>query len=166
MGGVPRVFVSVGSNIDRRRNILSALDTLKVQFGELLESPVYESEAVGFEGKNFYNLVVAFHTGLGLDELVARLHDIEYAHGRSRSDKKFAPRTLDLDLLTYGVRVDHDPPRDVPRHEITEYAFVLRPLSDIAGEEVHPETGQTYAQMWRAFKDCGQRLWRVDLRRD
>lgn len=163
---MPEVFVSVGSNIDRRRNILSALDSLTSEFGELLVSPIYESEAVGFQGENFYNLVVAFNTDLCLDDLVARLHDIEYAHGRSRSDRKFAPRTLDLDLLTYGARVDHQPPHDVPRHEITEYAFVLRPLSEIAGETVHPETGQTYAQMWQAFNDGGQRLWRVELPRD
>jgi 2-amino-4-hydroxy-6-hydroxymethyldihydropteridine diphosphokinase len=163
---VPEVFVSVGSNIDRRRNILSALDSLTSEFGELLVSPIYESEAVGFQGENFYNLVVAFNTDLCLDDLVARLHDIEYAHGRSRSDRKFAPRTLDLDLLTYGARVDHQSPHDVPRHEITEYAFVLRPLSEIAGETVHPETGQTYAQMWQAFNDGGQRLWRVELPRD
>ena len=163
---MPKVFVSVGSNIDRRRNILSALESLTAEFGELLVSPIYESEAVGFQGENFYNLVVAFDTDLGLDDLVARLHDIEFDHGRSRSDRKFAPRTLDLDLLTYGTYVDHQPPHDVPRHEITEYAFVLRPLSEIAGEAVHPETGQTYAQMWQAFSGGGQRLWRVELRRD
>jgi 2-amino-4-hydroxy-6-hydroxymethyldihydropteridine diphosphokinase len=163
---LPRVFVSVGSNIDRARNIRSALDTMAAQFGELVISEIYESEAVGFEGQNFYNLVVAFDTDLGLDELVARLHDIEYAHGRARSNRKFAPRTLDLDLLIYGGLVDHAPPHDVPRHEITEYAFVLRPLSEIAGDEVHPESGQTYAQMWQAFSDRGQRLWRVARRPD
>lgn len=163
---MPRVFVSVGSNIDRARNIRSALDAMAAQFGELVISEIYESEAVGFEGQNFYNLVVAFDTDLGLDELVARLHDIEYAHGRARSNRKFAPRTLDLDLLIYGGLVDHATPHDVPRHEITEYAFVLRPLSEIAGDEVHPESGQTYAQMWQAFSDRGQRLWRVVRRPD
>ena len=64
-----KVFLSLGSNIDRRQHISSALDALHQQFGELLISSVYESEAVGFVGDNFYNLVVGLETDLGVGDL-------------------------------------------------------------------------------------------------
>ena len=160
---MPRVFLSIGSTINRAHNIRSALRVLEEEFGELQASAIYESEAVGFEGDNFYNLVVGFDTGLELDALIERLHAIEFAHGRTPSDHKFAPRTLDLDVLLYGDRIDHEPPHDLPRREISEYAFVLLPLSEIAGQDTHPETGRSYAQMWREFDPAGQRLWRVKL---
>jgi 2-amino-4-hydroxy-6-hydroxymethyldihydropteridine diphosphokinase len=60
---------------------------------------------------------------------------------------------LDLDVLLYGEMIDHTPPRDIPRREITQHAFVLKPLSDIAGSLQHPETGETFAELWRKRGD-------------
>lgn len=160
---MPEVFVGVGSNIERGRNIRSALVHLERRFGALTVSPVYESEAVGFAGDNFYNLVVAFATDLSLEALSDALHEIEAAHGRSRGEQKFRPRTLDLDLLLYGDHIEHSEQFDLPRREISRYAFVLLPLSDIAGDRVHPETGRTYADMWAEFRDDSQSLWPVLL---
>ena len=96
------VFLSRGSNSDRQHNIGSGLDDLATAFGELRLSPVYESEAVGFKGSPFFNLVVALETDLPVAALADRLRDIERAHGRVRGEKKFASRTLDIDILTYG----------------------------------------------------------------
>ncbi|MEQ9507841.1 MAG: 2-amino-4-hydroxy-6-hydroxymethyldihydropteridine diphosphokinase, partial [Alloalcanivorax xenomutans] len=80
------VFLSLGSNIDRQHNIHSGLDALAERFGELRLSPVYESEAVGFKGSPFFNLVVALHTELSVGELAGALHDIERGHGRVRGE--------------------------------------------------------------------------------
>jgi 2-amino-4-hydroxy-6-hydroxymethyldihydropteridine diphosphokinase len=150
---MPRVYLSIGSNIEREENLCSAVAELRQQYGSLMISPVYESQSVGFEGDDFYNLVVGFDTELSLDEVNVVLRGIEDAHGRVRGGEKFISRTLDLDILLYGEMVDHTPPRDIPRREITKNAFVLRPLSDIAGSLQHPETGETFADLWRQRGD-------------
>jgi len=67
-----------------------------------------------------------------------------------RGEEKFSPRTIDLDLLTWGELVDEA--ADIPRSEILRYAFVLKPLADVAPDEQHPETGESYAGIWRHFR--------------
>ncbi|WP_456444330.1 2-amino-4-hydroxy-6-hydroxymethyldihydropteridine diphosphokinase [Thiolapillus sp.] len=144
-----RAWISVGSNVDRERNIRLAIDSLQQAFGELVLSPVYRTRAEGFEGDDFLNLVVGVETELSLEVLRQRLRDIEDKQGRIRGDNKFASRTLDLDLLTWGDLVDEE--QGIPRDEILKYAFVLKPLADVAPEEFYPGSDQTYAQLWAAF---------------
>ena len=158
-----RAWLSLGSNIDREKNIRSAIAALEKVFGRLFVSPVYESEAVGFAGDPFLNLVVGLDTDLPPGEVAQRLRLIEREHGRVRSGSKFSPRTLDIDLLTYGQQIIHTPDVDVPRDEITRYAFVLRPLSQVAGNELHPVEGVSYQALWDAFDQSQQPLWTVDL---
>lgn len=148
-----RVWVSVGSNIEREANIRAALRELRDLFGELTLSPVYETEAVGFAGEPFYNLVVGFRTALPPATLHGLMHAVEARHGRTRGADRFAPRTLDLDVLTYGDSVTNDGGKLLPRDEILHYAFVLAPLADVAGDEVHPSTGQTYGALWADFAE-------------
>lgn len=142
-----RVYVSIGSNIERESNIRSAVQSLKARFGPLVLSPVYESPPVGFEGNPFYNLVAGFDTDIAVEDLVTELHDIERAHGRTRTSERFAPRTLDLDLLLYGDLIRHDVRVDVPRREILDYAFVLKPLADIAPHQCHPEISKAFSDL-------------------
>ena len=148
---MPRVWVSIGSNIERERHIRAALGDLRELFGELVVSPVYETEAVGFAGDAFYNLVVGFDSDLPPGRLHALLRTIETRHGRERSGGKFASRTLDLDLLTYGDEVTNEGGKALPRDEILRYAFVLAPLADVAGDQRHPELGETYRSLWQGF---------------
>jgi 2-amino-4-hydroxy-6-hydroxymethyldihydropteridine diphosphokinase len=158
-----RVYVSIGSNIDRARNVRSALDALAARFANLARSQVYESASVGFAGDPFYNLVVSFDASEAPREIVDILHRIEDRHGRVRGGDRFAPRTLDLDLLLYDDLQLRDGKLVLPRDEITRYAFVLRPLAEIAPAERHPVIGKTYAELWQAFDAEGQALWPVDL---
>ncbi len=158
---VVRAWLSVGSNIDRQTSISRALQQLKGEFGPLSVSPTYESTAVGCDGENFYNLVVGIETSLSIPELNRRLRRIEEQNGRQRTADKFAPRTLDIDLLTYGDQVYDQEGIQLPRDEITRYAFVLLPLSDVAGDEIHPLTGLSYQELWAGFDATGQHLWRV-----
>ena len=162
---MPRVYVSVGSNIDRERNIRAALAHLKRRHDRLILSPIYENPAVGFMGEPFYNLVVGFDSNEGIEPLQHELRAIEHALGRRRSAERFAPRTADLDLLTYGDIVRHDLAPPLPRPDIVRYDFVLRPLADIAAGERHPEIGLSYGELWReASRAHEHRLCRLALR--
>ncbi len=151
-----RVYISIGSNIEPRRNIVAAIAALREKFSPITASPVYESSPVGFEGNDFLNLVVAFDTPCPLEDVKNTLAAMEKQFGRKDSDKGFCSRTLDLDLLLYGNMIRHDDQFDLPRAEISEHAFVLKPLSDIAPNLKHPETGQTLAQMWLEFSSPGR----------
>lgn len=152
-----QVYVSIGSNMQRKRNISGSLQALKQHFGVLEVSTVFESEAVGFQGDNFYNLVVGFQAEQEPDALNRLFKQIEAEHGRERLDEKFAPRTLDIDLLLYDDLIR--PEIDLPRKEITRYAFVLKPLAEMAAKSLHPEIKLSYQQLWLDFSDDSQKLW-------
>ncbi|WP_111640997.1 2-amino-4-hydroxy-6-hydroxymethyldihydropteridine diphosphokinase [Marinimicrobium alkaliphilum] len=157
------VYLSLGSNMAREQHILAALDALRAQFGELSISSVFESEAVGFDGSNFYNLVVGIDTALSIAELSDVLKTIEDDNGRCRKGPKFSSRTLDIDILTYGDFVGSEAGVDLPRDEITKNAFVLWPLAEIAPDTLHPVAGKAYRQLWLDYDKNRQRLWPVDF---
>ncbi len=157
-----RVYLGIGSNIDREQHITAALDALQKTFGDLIISSVYESEAVGFAGDHFFNLVVGIDTALTVGELSAFLRNIEHENGRARSSERFAARTLDIDILTYGSESGKIDGIQLPRDEILKNAFVLLPLSGIAAEEIHPTEKQSYAALWRAYNK-NQKLWAIDF---
>ena len=156
-----RVWLSLGSNIEPRTNIQRALDELRKEFGELRISPIYESEAIGCEGNDFLNLVVGIETQLPVEALRSSLRAIETKLGRRRQSDKYAPRTLDIDLLIYGNLVIEGEGYRLPHDDITRYAFVLLPLSEVAGEEIHPRIGLSYRELWKRFDDPTQHLWRI-----
>lgn len=159
-----KVFLSLGSNIDRHENISSGLSALANQFGELTISSVYESEAVGFDGDNFYNLVVGIETSLSVGELSAQLKLIEEANGRQRDCPKFSARTLDIDILTFDDLQGVVDGVNLPRQEILENAFVLWPLSEIAAVDIHPVVAQSFGELWQGFEKTKQKLWPVEFR--
>lgn len=157
------VYVSIGSNIDRQNNIKGCLQALAQEFGALTLSPIYESEAVGFNGDNFYNLVAKFETQLSVGDLNQALKQIEDNYGRDRSGPKFGGRTLDIDILTYDDLVGTIDGVELPRDEITKNAFVLLPMVDLAADELHPELGVSYARLWFFYDKEKQKLWQVEL---
>lgn len=148
-----RVYVSIGSNIEPRQNIVAAVAVMRKEFESITISPVYASAPIGFQGHDFLNLVIAIDTPLSLEDVKHTLMAMERQFGRKTDDKGFQPRTLDLDLLLYDNMIRHDDQFDLPRAEISQYAFVLKPLNDIAPDLVHPESGQSIAQMWQEFSD-------------
>ena len=160
---MPQVFIGVGSNIEREKNICSAIKIMRERFGTLLTSPVYESKAFGFVGENFYNLVVGLETELGPGELNESLRNIESMFRRKWDEPRFAPRTLDLDLLLYDDLVCDEKHLQIPREDVTKYAFVLKPLADIAGDLTHPVTHQQYSDLWNSFDNHEQKVWPVDI---
>lgn len=157
------VNLSLGSNVDPRQHVAAALDALQSEFGALEISRIYESEAVGFDGDNFLNLVVRAQTDLSLQDLADWLKRLEQDNGRRRSQAGFSSRTLDIDVLTYDDYQGHHAGMLLPRPEITKNAFVLWPLSEVDGQRRDPHSGMTYAQLWQAYDRQRQKLWPIDF---
>ena len=159
-----KVYVGIGSNIDRETNIRGGIEELRTRYGKLDVSPVYECKAYGFEGDDFYNLVVGFTTNIGIEELATQLREIEYQYGRKRKETRYSSRTLDIDLLLYGDLVCDK--HELPRTDIIEYAFVLKPLCDLAPDLVHPGVGETMSSLWEDFDMQEQTLSQITLHAD
>jgi 2-amino-4-hydroxy-6-hydroxymethyldihydropteridine diphosphokinase len=160
---MPRVYVSLGSNIDRETNLRRAVRELAAHYGTLILSPVYESPAVGFDGGKFYNLAAGFDTEETPERIKEVLGEIETRCGRKREGPRFGSRTLDLDLILYGDAVRHDGRLDLPHPDIRRYAFVLRPLADIAPGQLHPETRRSYDEMWNTFDAAKAEIRKVEF---
>nr|VFJ43012.1 MAG: 2-amino-4-hydroxy-6-hydroxymethyldihydropteridinediphosphokinase [Candidatus Kentron sp. DK]VFJ55533.1 MAG: 2-amino-4-hydroxy-6-hydroxymethyldihydropteridinediphosphokinase [Candidatus Kentron sp. DK] len=156
-----RVYIGIGSNIDRERNVRLAIRRLHAHYAPLLLSSVYESDSVGFLGAPFYNLVAGFDTPDSPDVVHRRLRLIEEQGNRTRNEARFGDRTLDLDLLLYDDLIMETPEIHLPREEIRAYAFVLRPLAEIAGERLHPTERRTFVELWAAFDKTRQPIRRI-----
>lgn len=146
-----RVFISIGSNINRQSNITSSLAALSQVFGELQLSSLYATQAVGFVGADFYNMVVQFSANVEVKAVAKQLKKIELSHGRKPNSHKYSARTLDLDLLLYDSEIINDGRLQIPRDEIIQYAFVLEPLAQIAPDEIHPTQKTSYGELWHLY---------------
>jgi 2-amino-4-hydroxy-6-hydroxymethyldihydropteridine diphosphokinase len=145
-----RIYISLGTNINRDHYVKCGIEALTATFGQLTLSSLYESAPVGFKGDAFYNMVIAADTECSVQEVAQQLRAIEFNNGRPENAQKYSSRTLDLDLLLYDDLVI-DQPVQLPRQEITENAFVLWPLSEIAGQIIHPLLSVSYEQLWQQF---------------
>ena len=141
-------WLSMGSNIAPERHLRAAADALRARFGAVRFSPVYRTAAVGFDGPAFLNAAAALRTDLDARALDAWLHALEDAQGRRRDGPRFSSRTLDIDLLLYGSAILQGPGNlELPRPDLAQHAFVLRPMVDLAPELVHPLLGRSLAEL-------------------
>ncbi|GAA0811413.1 2-amino-4-hydroxy-6-hydroxymethyldihydropteridine diphosphokinase [Colwellia asteriadis] len=151
------IYISLGSNINREKNVKQGIEALTKAFGTLTLSSLFESKAIGFSGAAFYNMVIGIETNKNIEQVTATLREIEFANGRSFDAKKFSPRTLDLDLLLFDDLIcEH--PAQLPRAEITTNAFVLWPLSQVAPNLLHPILNKSYHELWQNYDKKSQQL--------
>ena len=148
---MPAVFVGAGSNVAPERNLARAVSELAREFPGARFSPWYRNRAVGFEGEDFINLVAAFDTDLQLHAVLAKLHAIEALCGRERHAPRWAPRSMDLDVLLYGNLVCDEPGLKLPRPDLLKRAYMLGPLAALAPEVVHPTAQLTIGELWQRF---------------
>jgi 2-amino-4-hydroxy-6-hydroxymethyldihydropteridine diphosphokinase len=160
---VTRVYLSLGSNIEPERHLRAAIEELRAQFGDLRVSSVVRTEAVGFQGPAFLNLAIGLDTDWTAQQLDRWLHVLEDRHGRRRDVARYSSRTLDVDIVLFGDQVVSGPGHlQIPRNEL-EHAFVLAPLAEIAPQALHPLSGRTLDELWRAHPDHGKALERIPL---
>jgi 2-amino-4-hydroxy-6-hydroxymethyldihydropteridine diphosphokinase len=157
-----RVYVGIGSNLYPERRILQALSALQADYRHLDISPIYASRAIGGYSGEFLNLVVGFDTSQSITILTRRLRDIEFRCGRLRDGVPRRRLSMDLDLLLFGDWCGEVAGHRLPRPDLTEQAFVLAPLADIAGDRCHPLTGENYQTLWARFPHRLQPLRRVE----
>lgn len=160
---MPLLTLSIGSNVQPRENILLVIKILRRYYKQIRCSSVYESEAVGFDGANFLNLVLATETDESIEAISAYLKNLEDDTGRDRSAPKFSGRTMDIDILTYGDLCGSHGGVDLPRGEILEHAFVLQPLAELLPDARHPVTGMSYRDHWESFQQAEQKIWPIDF---
>ena len=160
---MPEIFVAAGSNIRPRAHLREALATLAAAWPGLRVSRAWSNAAVGFAGDDFINLVIGFETDEPLAKVLERLKAVEEASGRERGAKKWAPRTLDLDLLLYGNLIGQFPGATLPRVDLAERAYVLGPLAELAPHHRHPVLGATFGALWKAFDRSSHALREVSL---
>jgi 2-amino-4-hydroxy-6-hydroxymethyldihydropteridine diphosphokinase len=141
-----KAWIGLGSNLGERESMIRlALDDLaRLPDTTLLRaSSLYDTEAVGeTEQPNFLNAVAEVETELSARQLLWNLLLVERRLGRVRT-RRWAPRTIDLDLLLYGAEVFDEPGLRVPHPEMLQRSFVLVPLVEVEPLLVHPETGET-----------------------
>ncbi|MFN3332105.1 MAG: 2-amino-4-hydroxy-6-hydroxymethyldihydropteridine diphosphokinase [Caldilinea sp.] len=149
-----QVLITLGSNINREQNVVEALRQLEQQpdLKILAVSPVYVTQAIGADGEAaaqpaFSNAAICIETELDPLTLRERLRTLEATMGRVRTTDKFAPRPIDLDIAFYGDRVIEVAGKAIPDPDVLRFAHVAVPLADVAGSWVHPQTGQTLAEI-------------------
>ena len=144
-----QTHIGLGSNLDNPyQHITQAFSALGQLKGSELTacSPIYRSKAVGPKQPDYLNAVCALKTSLSAIDLLDMLQAIERHHKRERN-VHWGPRTLDLDLLTYGDQVINEPRLQVPHPYLAERSFVVLPLYDVSPHLVLPN-GVSLASLW------------------
>jgi 2-amino-4-hydroxy-6-hydroxymethyldihydropteridine diphosphokinase len=148
----------MGSNVEPERNLARAAAQLASEFPGARFSRWYRNRAVGFEGEDFINLVAAFDTDLPPHAVVDRLHAIESSCGRERGAPRWAPRSMDLDVLLYGDLISDEPALKLPRPDLLKRAYMLGPLAELAPEVMHPTAQLSIGELWRRFDQASHPL--------
>ncbi|HEV7607796.1 MAG TPA: 2-amino-4-hydroxy-6-hydroxymethyldihydropteridine diphosphokinase [Steroidobacteraceae bacterium] len=145
------VYVAAGSNVEPEKNLARACAEIARTWPDVRFSRAYRNKAVGFDGPDFINMVVGFHTDDPLDTVLERLWDIEVLCGRPRNAPKWASRAMDLDVLLFGARIEKTADYTLPRPDLLKRPFMLGPMAEIAADVVHPLAGKTIGELWREF---------------
>lgn len=139
-----RAVVNLGSNIDKERNLPAAVQLLRNACRVVDVSAVYETLPWGSADQpNFFNAALLIETELGPADLKKRvLGPIEKVLGRVRTGDKYAPRTIDVDLVLFNEeRLEFDG-RHIPDPDIARFPHVALPVADLVPDMPHPETGE------------------------
>lgn len=158
-GTHPVVYFGLGSNIHPRENLETVLKQIHKVSPLIGLSHVYETSPVGYARQApFWNMVVAVKNGQKPEAIRNWTHTLEKKAGRSPSSNANGPRTLDVDLLLWGDRVEKHKGFSIPHPDIEHKAFVLFPLLELDPNLVHPALGRPLIELAARFKDPSQKI--------
>jgi len=123
-----KYFLSLGSNIEPKKNLDLAIGALDKILEEMNCSSIYQTKAEGFEGEDFLNLVISGNSSLSFKSLNKKLKSIEDTTGRDREAPKFSARTLDIDIV---LQLNDEEEILFESDEIAKYSFVSEPLKEL-----------------------------------
>ena len=149
MDELHRVYLNLGSNIRPEINLVRAIQSLS-EYGEVRGvSNAWESQSVGAPAPNYLNASVLFLSPLNKVDLKEKIiRPIEARLGRQRSEDKYIPRTMDIDIILF----DDQPYKDSFWDEV----FVIVPLAEIYPEFQNPITGETITEKATRLR---QKVW-------
>jgi 2-amino-4-hydroxy-6-hydroxymethyldihydropteridine diphosphokinase len=145
---MPTIYLGLGSNLgDRKQNLAQALNLISQHVDVIRLSSVYETEPVGYTQQPlFLNAACCASTEQNPEQLLIIFKEIETSMGRVPSFTN-SPRIIDIDILFYDSQIVRTPELTIPHPRITERAFVLIPMVEIAPELTHPENGSTIQEL-------------------
>lgn len=157
-----KVFIGIGSNINPQENIKKAITLLKKKCTILDISTFYLTPAIStYKQPDYYNGVVLIETSFKPDELKFKvLLKIEESLGRKRTSDKYAPRTIDLDILVYSDSVVIEKDLIIPDPDIYKRKFLTLCLFEISPELILPDTGKKIGEVIKDFKEDEQRKFK------
>lgn len=123
-----KYYLSLGSNINPESNLELAISALNQILSETERSSIYKTQAEGFEGDDFLNLIFSGVSSLAFEDLNKKLKDIEDSSGRDRNAQKFSSRTLDIDIV---LQLNDEEEILFESDEIAKYRFVSEPLEEL-----------------------------------
>tara|TARA_Y100000741_G_scaffold63124_1_gene44939 strand:+ start:893 stop:1270 length:378 start_codon:yes stop_codon:yes gene_type:complete len=123
-----KYYLSLGSNINPESNLELAISALNQILTETEHSSIYKTQAEGFEGDDFLNLIFSGVSSLAFEDLNKKLKDIEDSSGRDRNAQKFSSRTLDIDIV---LQLNDEEEILFESDEIAKYRFVSEPLEEL-----------------------------------
>lgn len=148
------VYFSLGSNLgDRRKNIATAIEEISTNIGRVNKtSSIFESEPIGDKSHPKYlNCCVSAFSGLTPNQIMQKCLKIETKLGRVRGEEKWAPRTIDIDIVFYSDKVVSTPILTVPHPAAHKRLFVLMPMAEIAPDYIHPKLKKS---VWQLLNEC------------
>lgn len=153
-----RCFLSLGSNLGRRAEVIARAITLLSEGGVIVKkkSALYETEPWGiFEKKpnQFLNMVISCETKLSPRALLKLTQKTEKKLGRIHQAPSYSSRPIDLDILFYGSRIIKTPILKIPHPHIALRRFVLIPLLEIAPRHFHPQLKKTVHHLLKECRD-------------
>lgn len=155
------VFLSLGSNLDDKSdNLEQALLLISSRIGTIRKvSSIFTSDSWGFEGQSFENLVAIVQTDLSPNLVLDNILNIEKEMGRTRSQKGYENRLIDIDIIYFGDSIIKNENLVVPHPQMHKRNFVLQPLQEIAPNKIHPLLLQSSTELLEKSSDKVKVKW-------